>query len=153
MKSDGIFVFVYGTLLQGEANHRRLKDARRAADRAVARGALYDTRRGYPALLAHAECVGTVLGEIYEIDESTLRSLDELEDFYGPGDPRNEYERIRIDAQSEAGGAWTEVWTYVYKKAPANGDAIPSGDWRTYRRQREGPPRDRWSSPSTDLFN
>ncbi|TLS50953.1 gamma-glutamylcyclotransferase [Paenibacillus antri] len=142
-QSEGILVFVYGTLLQGEANDRWLRDARRVAPEAVAPGTLYDTGRGYPAMTtAGRESESTVLGELYAIDEQTLQALDELEDFYGSGDPRNEYERVRSVVRTEHGAS--EAWTYVYERVPTGCTHIPTGDWRRYRRElQERPLRDR----------
>ncbi|HZG75058.1 MAG TPA: gamma-glutamylcyclotransferase [Paenibacillus sp.] len=136
-EDDGVtLVFVYGTLLRGEANHRRLRDAKaRAATAVVEGGTLYDTGRGYPAMMLEprpGDGNATVRGEVYEVDEATLRSLDELEDYYGPNDPRNEYERVRIEVVTEDGSL--EAWTYVYKRAPAGSERIPHGDWRGRRK-------------------
>ncbi len=78
---------------------------------------------------------GAVCGEIYEVDEATLRSLDELEDYYGPNDPRNEYERVKVVAKTNQGDV--SVWIYVYAKEPAESDRIVTGDWRGHRRRRE----------------
>ncbi|HZG85696.1 gamma-glutamylcyclotransferase family protein [Paenibacillus sp.] len=131
------YVFVYGTLLRGEANHARLKHAELAGEQASLLGAsLVDTGRGYPAMLLGG--AGAVAGEVYEIDERTLRSLDELEDYYGEGDRRNEYERIEVEVDVEAGERRIRAWTYVYRSAPANAVPIPAGDWRAYRRSLAG---------------
>lgn len=135
MEEERKYVFVYGTLLREESNHARLKHAAMAAERASLSGAsLIDTGRGYPAMLLGGD--GAVAGEVYAVDERTLRSLDELEDYYGEGDRRNEYDRIEIDV--EAGERIIRAWTYVYRSAPSNAVPIPSGDWRTYRRSRAG---------------
>ena len=133
-EDDGVaLVFVYGTLLRGEANHRRLHHARvRAAKAFVAGALLYDTGRGYPAMTM-ASGGPAVYGEVYEVDAATLRSLDELEDYYGPDDPRNEYERISVEA--ETGEGMVRAWTYVFREPP-RGERIESGDWREHGRRR-----------------
>jgi gamma-L-glutamyl-butirosin B gamma-L-glutamyl cyclotransferase len=142
LEDDGVtYVFVYGTLLRGEANHRRLQHVSARAARAFFAGALlYDTGRGYPAMtLEPVQASGgpTVYGEAYEVDAATLRSLDELEDYYGPNDPRNEYERVRIEIGTENGPL--QAWTYVFKREPSGAARIPDGDWRSYMgRKREG---------------
>lgn len=134
MNRDENFVFVYGTLLRGEANHRRLRGARLRAAKASVAGQLYDTGRGYPAMTTETTSpeayAAAVLGEVYEVDTATLRSLDELEDFYGPDDLRNEYERVRIEVETEDGKLM--AWTYVYKQAPTSGKRISGGDWRGF---------------------
>ena len=124
-------VFVYGTLLRGEANHALLRGAELLSAEARVRGALYDTGEGYPALVLD-ENDGTVAGEIYAVDRRTLRLLDELEDYFGPGDPRNLYERVETAAAAPDGGR--RVLVYVFPAARAAGlHRIAGGDWRKRR--------------------
>lgn len=68
-----------------------------------------------------------VHGEWLEVEEEALAVMDEWEAYYGPGDSRNEYERVRVtDTDGEKSG-----WAYVW-----NGDRgfppIPGGSWRDY---------------------
>src|SRR5262249_38344841 len=71
-------VFVYGTLLSGEANHGHLAGARYVGSgRTRAEVELRDLG-AYPALIAGG--AQAVVGEIYEVDEATLAALDALED-------------------------------------------------------------------------
>ena len=79
----GTLVFVYGTLLSGERNHRLLARARLVGEaRTEPRFSLHDLG-SFPGLVpdgSHA-----VAGEVYEVDEPTLAALDRLEghpDFY-----------------------------------------------------------------------
>ena len=70
-------VFVYGTLLAGESNHRHLASARFVGEaKTEAAFRLYDLGP-YPGLVA----VGgdAVMGEVYEVDEPILAMLDRLE--------------------------------------------------------------------------
>jgi gamma-glutamylaminecyclotransferase len=120
--SASSLVFVYGTLLSGEANHGLLARARLvAATRTQAEFALYDLG-AFPGLVAGGGDV--VTGELYEIDDATFAALDDLEDY-----PRY-YQRQQILL---ANGA--TAWTYLLSPAQvAEGAVIPSGDWRAHRK-------------------
>lgn len=142
------YIFVYGTLLQGGANHHRLRGARLVAERASVPGWLFDTGKGYPALLPADETAAgetfadktiagetnaCVFGELYEIDATILELLDELEDYYGAGDPRNEYERVRTKVRRAGDPEEAEwaAWTYVYPEAAVREcRPVDGGDWR-----------------------
>jgi gamma-glutamylaminecyclotransferase len=118
-------VFVYGTLMKGELHHVSIAHARflRAAETTPE----YDLVQidYYPALVAGGST--RVLGELYEVDELTLRLLDELEEV------PNYYERKPIQL---ADG--TTALTYLMPRERA-GDSprIPSG----YFRMRTSPPK------------
>jgi len=61
-------------------------------------GFMVDTGFGYPAMI---EGLGKVCGEIYEIDEETLLSINALEAYYGPGDPSNLHERVETASYTD----------------------------------------------------
>lgn len=119
-------LFVYGTLRRGERYHGWLEKARGLSFLAQVTGSLADTGYGYPAMMKGE---GKVSGEIYEIDEDTLRRVDDLEDYYGPGDSRNLYERVETVAYTDRGEM--TVWTYVSNRFLFS--PIPYGDWKLYR--------------------
>jgi len=111
-------VFVYGTLLAGEPNHRLL-DA--AAFVGVAETApvfsLVDLGP-FPALVDGG--ADAVVGEVYEVDRPTLQRLDLLE-----GHPRF-YRRRRITLEDGS-----KVETYVLSPEQVAGHpVIGSGSWR-----------------------
>ena len=114
----GARVFVYGTLLAGEPNHRLLASAKLVA-RARTKPAfnLYDLG-AFPGLVrggSHA-----VVGEVYEVDKPTLAALDRLE-----GHPRF-YLRTRIALDDGA-----LVQTYLLTPEQVEGyRVIVSGNWR-----------------------
>lgn len=125
-------VFVYGTLLRGESNHGLLRKSRLIARQARVSGFLYDTGEGYPALVADGTAE-PVFGELYAVNDETLTELDALEDFFGPGDPNNLYERVRLETATDVG--CVEAWTYTYRpEQAAHQRHIPLGDWRVDRR-------------------
>jgi gamma-glutamylcyclotransferase (GGCT)/AIG2-like uncharacterized protein YtfP len=109
-------VFVYGTLLTGESNHRLLARARLLGEWATPpRFTLYDFGP-YPILCTRG--TQSVAGEVYGIDQAILKQLDVLEDY-----PEH-YDRDRINTP------WGPAWFYFQRRPPARCRVIPAGDWR-----------------------
>ncbi len=123
--ADFVDVFVYGSLLQGEANHRLLAEAAyRGPGRTEPAYRLVDLGP-YPGLVAGGRVA--VAGEVYRAPRHLLAALDTLEDH------PQVYVRtaIRLDDGRE-------VLAYLLR--PALAEARPEvlpGDWRGYRRQRD----------------
>jgi gamma-glutamylcyclotransferase (GGCT)/AIG2-like uncharacterized protein YtfP len=113
-------LFVYGTLRRGEPNQRQMGDAR------FVRTAWTEPRYelvdlgGYPALLEDGDT--PVSGELYEVDDALLVSLDRFEDV------PELYERRAVALEDG------EVLAYVMPRERA-GEAprIVNGDWQAYR--------------------
>lgn len=113
-------VFVYGTLLAGEANHGLLATARFvAAARTLPAFELRDLG-AFPGLVAVEGGGGCVItGEVYEVDAPTMVALDHLEDH------PTFYRRTRVVLD---GGL--EVWTYLLPLAQVERcPVIASGSW------------------------
>ena len=119
-------VFVYGTLMRDEINHRLLATARFVAEAQTEPCfELFDLGH-FPAMSAGGETV--VRGEVYAVDDQTLVRLDRLE-----GHPEF-YQRTPIRL---ADGR--EVQTYLMGDARTRRrPAILSGDWRVHRAQARG---------------
>lgn len=118
-------VFVYGTLLAGEPNHRLLSAARLVADARTE--PLYElvSLGPFPAMVPSGATA--IVGEVYEVDQRTLLSLDRLE-----GHP---YFYLRCTVRLEGG---EEAQTYVMDQEQARGrPRITSGDWRRARKERQ----------------
>ena len=110
-------VFVYGTLLAGEPNHRLLTGARLVAEARTKPAFELRDLGAFPGLVRGGE--HAVAGEVYEVDEATLAALDRLE-----GHPRF-YERRTVRLEDG-----DEVAAYVLPIEQAHGrPRIPSGDW------------------------
>ena len=112
-------VFVYGTLLAGEPNHRLLRTASfEGPARTADAFALFDLG-AFPGIVRSE--TGVVHGEVYRVDDRTLVALDRLEghpDFY-----------VRTLIGLEDG---REVWAYLLDEERVRGRAlIPSGRWPT----------------------
>lgn len=120
-------VFVYGTLLQGEANYGVAAPYIVSVEPGAVRGRLYDAV-DYPALVVEPDHDddGIVYGEWLTVHERGLAAMDELEQYYGPGDARNDYERVLIGDIDGIRSGWVYVWKNSRGCAP-----IRSGSWRS----------------------
>ena len=110
-------VFVYGTLRPGGSQNHRMAAARLLGP-AWVRGALYRID-WYPGLLPDS-AGAPVRGDLYEVDEVTLRALDAFE---GPEYRRETLPVSLPDGSKTAADAW--VWLGV---TPAE-RLLPDGDW------------------------
>ena len=120
-------VFVYGTLMSGEGNHRLLdhNGARLLGPAVTAPSFDLVSLGGFPAMFADGDTA--IAGELYEVDAATLEDLDRLE-----GHPRF-YRRQRI---ALADGARVEAYVLPRDSfAAERATPIASGDWRTVRRE------------------
>lgn len=116
-------VFVYGSLLRGEPNHRLLVGSRfvRAA-RTRPEFTMHDLG-AFPAIALGGRTA--ICGEVYEVDGPTLERLDRLE-----GHPQlYRREVVQLDATAEHELACIYVFVAALGRAPA----VPSGDWRGYK--------------------
>ncbi|MBB6734087.1 gamma-glutamylcyclotransferase family protein [Cohnella zeiphila] len=122
-----IRLFVYGTLLTGEANFPIVAPYLIASEPGAVQGKLYNVGP-YPALvLSEDRADGVIAGEWMTVSEAGLPALDRLEQFYAPEDPRNEYERARIvDIDGKREG-----WVYLYARQLSGCPEIASGSWRS----------------------
>lgn len=124
-------VFVYGTLRKGEPNYHWIRVYAKKTQSAWVRGWLFDLGP-YPAMI---EGRGWVKGELVELQgcENTLKKMDELEGYYGPGSPQNLYERIETLAWTEEGEK-VNCFIYVFprerqKELILLDRLLPGGDW------------------------
>jgi gamma-glutamylcyclotransferase (GGCT)/AIG2-like uncharacterized protein YtfP len=114
-----MLLFVYGSLITGEKHAGQLAGARCLGQaRTVPAYTLVDLGE-YPALVEDGATA--IAGELYEVDEVTLRRLDAFE-----GHP-DEYRRapVRLDGRAHAEA-------YFYPSARTAGlPTIAGGDWRS----------------------
>lgn len=119
-----MLLFVYGTLKQGGKYHSYLDEAELVEERALAKGSLYDTGMGYPAMVLSSDC--QVEGEIYDIPEVLWPALDYLEDY--SGNPEIDlYDKKKI--QVEVDGKVVETLAYLAKDEKLLKKQIPTGKW------------------------
>lgn len=111
-------VFVYGTLLRGESNHRLLKDAEFVGEARTAPEYDLVNLGAFPGMVLGGDTA--VTGEIFRVDYETLAALDRLE-----GHPRF-YRRTPLELDG-----FGAVEGYLFPRNKMNGyDCIESGDWR-----------------------
>jgi len=122
-----INVFVYGTLRKVEGNHQLLETATCLAEQCWTKGVLYDTGFGYPAMKPSRS--SKVYGELYAIDESHLRKLDQLEG-YALSSKNNLYERIQQTVYTDK-GEFT-AYLYIAAREELGNRIIPTSDWKEY---------------------
>ena len=98
------FVFVYGTLKRGKRVHLLLSQAKFVGEGTASRYEMYIVR-DYPGIVKGK---GKVRGEVYEVNENTLKKLDEYEGvpFY--------YERV-MDTVELDSGEKVKAYLYLYK--------------------------------------
>ncbi|MEA1063364.1 gamma-glutamylcyclotransferase [Erwinia sp. HR93] len=106
-------IFVYGSLRRKQGNSHWMTNAQLLGDHREEGYQLYSLGH-YPGAVPGA---GSVYGEVYRIDASTLAELDALRTKGG------EYQRRLI--QTPYGGAWM----YVYQRPVDLLTLITSGDW------------------------
>ena len=116
-------VFVYGTLIAGEANAHWAGNARR--QKAWTLGTIYDTGCRFPAFVKRGRT--RVKGEVLTVDDDGFKSMDRLE-----GYPRL-YRREQIQVHLVGGGN-VLAWVYIMNHLRADAPVIESGDWVAYRR-------------------
>jgi gamma-glutamylcyclotransferase (GGCT)/AIG2-like uncharacterized protein YtfP len=112
-------VFVYGTLLGGERNHRLLSGARFVGEASTTPRFELRDLGSFPALVRGGG--RAVKGEVYEVRPPTLKALDHLE-----GHP-SFYRRFPVRLSD---GSVAE--TYLLRRSQAEGrPVIESNNWRT----------------------
>lgn len=115
-------LFVYGTLMSGEANAHHLAGVPRQAGSLD--GTLHDCGP-YPAMTLGA---GEVHGEVVELPLERLAGMDALEGVAPAGAPGGLYRRTVLPVRTAAG----VLRAYVYvMEDPSRFPRIASGDWRS----------------------
>lgn len=116
-------VFVYGTLRRGGAGAMsgRFPAAKFIAETQVS-GSLYDLG-DYPGLVLDESNL-LVVGEVYEVDDETLKELDEFE-------ASSHYRRKQVEVSLDR--RRTVCWTYEPDpEFHSPRKLIASGDWMEY---------------------
>ena len=115
-------LFVYGTLMQGEANAHHLDGIARTPGSVT--GRLHDCG-AYPALSLEA---GEVRGEVVELPLERLAGMDVLEGAAAGGAPGGMYRRSVLRVRTAAGVV--RAYAYVMDDA-GRFPLIAAGDWRS----------------------
>jgi predicted DNA-binding transcriptional regulator YafY/gamma-glutamylcyclotransferase (GGCT)/AIG2-like uncharacterized protein YtfP len=123
-------LFVYGSLRAGGANAHLLSPYVLTVEPARLDGMqLYQVDPCYPGMVPGN---GSVVGELVTIApdwaEEAFRVLDALEEYFGPGDPRNAYDRRLVEVL-DGRGALRQAWVYIWLGAVEGCSPVPDGDW------------------------
>ena len=116
-------VFVYGTLIAGEANAHWAGNARR--QKAWTTGTIYDTGCRFPAYQKRGRT--HIKGEVLTVDDDGLKSMDRLEGY------PHLYRREQIQVHLVGGGS-VLAWVYIMNNLRKDAPIIESGDWVAYRK-------------------
>lgn len=131
-------LFVYGTFMRGESRNHILKstDATEFLETAIVPGELYDTGKGYPAMVPAAG--STVSGELFLLKNprSVFEILDIVEDFRGYETQKSVYRRAVIRARTQSGLS-IPTWIYALDGPAEKLSLIKSGDWRKTEKEPE----------------
>lgn len=133
--AENELLFVYGTLLSGLSNHHHMQGAT-CLGPAMMQGALFDLG-DYPAMRLNGDSaapLGTVLGELYQIDASQWQRLDDLEEVDPASVENSMYLRVSADV------TWLATDTpqalraqvYVYNWSLEGRHPIEHGDFRRH---------------------
>lgn len=117
-------VFVYGTLKQGEGNHRLLEQGggRFLGPASIHGNYVMRDLGWYPCVVRVPDGPNSAIhGEVYEVDDELLATLDILE-----GHP-NYYRRQKVQTSVEG---YRGVWIYLLNGAFAEaGEPVEGGYW------------------------
>ncbi|SET35510.1 Uncharacterized conserved protein YtfP, gamma-glutamylcyclotransferase (GGCT)/AIG2-like family [Salinibacillus kushneri] len=122
-------VFVYGTLRKHERNEHYLLGDNCIATQAWVLGNLYDTKRGYPAVIRNSH--NRVYGEIYEVSSDKLKLLDQLEGYVG-NERENHYNRDTAKVYTDQGSMNAIIYLYTEEQGEKL-EKIDSGNWKCHR--------------------
>lgn len=122
---DEHFVFVYGTLKAGKSNHGLLENATLLGVAFTNPNTWNMVNLGaYPALVEAAGPSPRIKGEVYVVDDETLKNLDILE-----GYPEF-YTRKRIRTYRADGRFAYVAFVYYMSEAPEGyTQIVESGEW------------------------
>jgi gamma-glutamylcyclotransferase (GGCT)/AIG2-like uncharacterized protein YtfP len=115
-------LFVYGTLMRGEANAHLMSAARFVGEARTVTAYQLRLLEGYPALLPGGRTA--VRGEIHLVDTRLLAALDDFE-----GHPS----LFRRQAVNLAGGGQAEAYLFAQPAAVSAAPLLIDGDWRRWR--------------------
>ncbi len=121
-----MLIFVYGTLLKGLERSYVLDDSTFIGE-AIAGGVFLYNLRGYPGI---KNGNNTVLGELYDVDDITLETLDMIEGF----DPNNLNKSlyVRSEIHLVSHNLSLPVYSYFYNLAVDESMLIDDGDYRNF---------------------
>lgn len=133
MDSDKVGnVFFYGSFKQGQPLYflEGFEDLRLEVFPARMQGGLLYNLGLFPGMILHANG-GLVMGEVHRFRqmETVLGILDEVEEYYGEGNPNNLYRRVEHEVELLNGERFITCWVYEYMGSLEGAKFIESGVW------------------------
>jgi len=126
------YVFFYGTLKQGQPLYllEGIKDLRLEVLPARVQGGLLYNLGLFPGMILKSDG-GVVMGEVHRFRqiETVLGILDEVEEYYGEGNPNNVYRRVEQKAELLNGEGFITCWVYEYVGPLEGASLIKNGVW------------------------
>lgn len=126
------FLFVYGTLRQGNQNEMAAYLARYAEFVTYGwfQGVMYEISY-YPGVIASDNTTDRIYGEVYRLHDAQqiLAILDDYEECTPQHVQPTEYQRVLARIWSIDGRLLDPVWVYVYQWPIANKLRVISGDF------------------------
>ena len=137
-------VFVYGTLLPGEANFRWIAPMVAGRQAVRTRGRLFYLPLGYPALVeSETDWVRGELLRFSEPMEKVLEVCDRIEGYQPGNEAASLFVRVVKQVEPHEGVS-VEAWCYCLGPAKREallrqGQEVIGGDWLAFRRQQSAP--------------
>jgi len=126
------YVFFYGTLKQGQPLYLLdgIKDLRLEVLPARVQGGLLYNLGLFPGMILKSDG-GVVMGEVHRFRqiETVLGILDEVEEYYGEGNPNNLYRRVEQKAELLNVEGFITCWVYEYVGPLEGASLIKNGVW------------------------
>lgn len=131
-------VFVYGSLKRGQTLYflKNIKDLRLEVLPARVQGGLLYNLGLFPGMMLKSNG-GMIMGEVHRFRqiEMVLDILDQVEEYYGEGDPNNLYRRVEHEAELLNGEGFITCWLYEYVGRLDEAELIETGVWDGMRVQ------------------
>ena len=127
MNNNKFLVSCYGSLRRGMSNHQYyLSSSEYKGTFSTEPEYTLHSLSYYPGLKLDGNT--SIVMEVYEVDEETLKNLNRLEGYY-PGEKSTFYDRIEIDTP------WGKAFTYIYVNELSKDSIVESGDWVAYKNE------------------
>jgi gamma-glutamylcyclotransferase (GGCT)/AIG2-like uncharacterized protein YtfP len=119
-------VFVYGTLRKNAMNPCENYGGKHLGVTELSGATMYSLGP-FPGIKLTARADETVLGDVYEVDQSIIRHLDGYEGYSEAYESQSLYLRKTVTVPD-----FGEVYVYEYNGRPDNRPVVPNGDWLNY---------------------
>lgn len=132
-------VFVYGTLRKNNSRAGVLDSYPCVEENALLEGFQMLHLGGFPGIIPGE---GVIKGEVYEIDEQCLKTLDGIEGYRKNNPESSLYLRETVEPLDNEGNSLGETFTYIFNRDDEQKyPLIESGDWMEGKKMLAGKKR------------